>query len=114
MPNHRIARINALLQQEINRYITRSYEPSQGTLLTIEEIIASNDLSHAKVFVSVLPPGKAAVVITQLQNQAKEIRYLLKKRLTLKMVPHIHFVADNREERAAHIYRVLDDSGKTE
>lgn len=114
MPNRRISRINTLLQQEIDRYITRSFEPPQGVLTTIEEIITSNDLSHAKVFVSVLPPDKAASVITQLQNQAKEIRYLLKKRLTLKMVPHIHFIADDREERAAHIYRILDDSGNEE
>ena len=114
MPNRRIARINTLLQQEIDRYITRSFEPPQGVLITIEEVIASNDLSHAKVLVSVFPPSSAHVVLKDLQEQAKEIRYLLKKRLTLKMMPHIHFIADNREERAAHIYRILDDSGKTE
>lgn len=108
MPTRRIARINALLQRELDRYLSRSFEPPSGTLLTIEEVTTSNDLSHVNVFVSVLPVAEGAGVLKQLQGQAATIRHLLRKRLSLKMVPHIHFVADEREERAARIYTLLD------
>lgn len=113
MPKERIPRVNALLHQEIDRYLTRSFEPPQGVLLTIESVQTSSDLGQVKVFLSVLPENRAKEVVDALTKLSPHIRHTLTGRLFMKTVPKIVFVHDTREAHADHIYRLLDDSDKT-
>ncbi len=106
---HRTERLNAVVQQEVNAYLLRFFEPPQGCLLTVEEVRTSSDLSHAKIFVSVLPPERGPQVLADLKALQHEIRTAMSKRLPLRTVPELHFVHDTREERADRISRLLSD-----
>ena len=109
MGGDRIDQINELLKRELNRILSRTYEPPPGALVTIEDVRTARDLSEAKVFVSVLPPAQAQHVVRQLNSRGQELLEDLNERLTLKSIPKILFLSDKREERADRIHRLLDE-----
>lgn len=109
MPSHRIAQVNELIRREVTYYLARNYEPPSGCLVTVEEVVTSNDLSYAKVLVSVFPPEQVKTVVRELAGKRREVWSQLRKRLTMKNIPELHFLEDQREERAARIHRLLDN-----
>lgn len=111
MGRHRLLQLNELIHAEVDRALRRSFEPPVGCLLTIEEVAVNRDLSQAKIFVSVLPPERARDVLTPLREQAGAIRTTLSRRLPQRSVPKLIFLEDTREEHAARINRLLDESG---
>lgn len=81
-------------------------------LMTISEVKMSSDLQHAKIFF--LPLGaKASDLKTQTKqlNQASGfLRKHLGKKLSLRFIPHLHFLADAAFEKAEHMRKLCKAS----
>lgn len=106
--SRRIDKVNELLRHEIGVWLSRSFDPPSGCVVTIEEVKTSADLGHTKVFLSVLPEEQSTRVLAGLESLRSDLRSHLFKRLTMKFVPVVHFVIDDREARAERIHRLLD------
>lgn len=108
--SRRIEKVNELMRHEIGSWLSRTYDPPSGCVVTIEEVKTSPDLGHTKVFLSVLPIEQNTRVLAQLHALRGDVRKYLYRRLTMKFVPIVHFVGDEREARAERIHRLLDTS----
>lgn len=108
----RVLRLNVHLQRELDAYLVKEFELPVGCLLTTEEVRVTGDLSHASVFVSIFPPQHADTVLHTLADQSGAIRRALSGKLNLRATPMLHFRLDEREARAEHINRVLDEAEK--
>ncbi len=113
MSERRILRVNALLHAALDQYLQRTVEFPQGVLATISQVLTSEDLSRARVFISVLPASQGAAVVKDINVRAGSMRHALGKQVSLRSVPQLRFVEDVREERADRINRLLDEADET-
>jgi ribosome-binding factor A len=90
-----------IIQQEIT-------DPRMRGLVTISAVKVSKDLSHAKVYFTVLndEPEHAATI---LNTAASYLRTLLAKTMKLRIIPQLHFVYDESIEYGKHLSRLIDE-----
>ena len=93
-----------LIQQEIT-------DPRLG-LVTLSAAKVSKDLSHAKIYFTVLndEPQQAAAI---LNAAASFLRSLLAKAMKLRTVPQLHFVYDESIEYGKRLSRLIDEVNPT-
>ena len=102
----RTERINDQLREEISDLVLREMkDPRIGGLVTITEVDVSPDLSHAKVFVSVHGQRRREEVHVQGAGAPPRgfLQRELRRRLTIRRMPELAFVADDSIERGARI-----------
>lgn len=104
----RVDRVGELLRHELGGLLTREVELPEGTLVTITSVQVSPDLGHAKVWVSVLPFDRTAATLAVITNSVGSLQQLLNRKLRIKPVPKIRFVADQRQHQASRIEQILD------
>ncbi len=112
MVTRRTERLNDQLREEISDLVRRDVkDPRIGGLVTITEVDVSPDLSHAKVYVSVLGSDEErAGTLKALDAASHFLQRELRKRLTIKRTPALDFRADESLERGARILRLLDET----
>ena len=108
MGSHRLAQVDALIRQELDRVIRRVVDLPDGCIVTIEGIATAKDLHQTKVAVSVFPFHRRFEVIQLLKEMQPTIHAELAKRLILKTLPKLLFLVDEREEHVDRINRILD------
>ncbi len=102
----RMERLNEQVQQEIALIIHRDVKDPRLGFVTITGTVLSRDLSHARVAYSCLGDEQERERSQEgLDNSAKYIRELLKKRLRLKTIPALTFHFD---ESIAHSVEMAD------
>ncbi|HUP91959.1 MAG TPA: 30S ribosome-binding factor RbfA [Solimonas sp.] len=105
----RKARINAQLQAELATLIRDELSDPRVKGVTVTGVDASPDLRNAKVLVSSLEPDdKLQDAVKGLNHAAAKIRHELGKRLRLRMVPILRFVADNALREGDRIGALLN------
>ncbi len=77
-------------------------------LLTITKVQISSDLKHAKIFVSCID-NKLSIeeILMELDNNKKNVRFQMGKKLRTKYVPEINFYYDDTFENASKINELL-------
>lgn len=107
----RTGRLNSEVQKTLTKIIANELkDPRIKGLITITKTEVSADLSHAKVFVSILAENKKAEQTTFdiLVNSSSFIRKSLSEKLNMRLTPEIHFFKDTTWEEAAKMDRLLD------
>lgn len=97
------------LRQVITDALAREVRDPRVGFVTITGVLVTNDLSHARVMVSV--PGESADksrAIDGLQSAAGFLRSRAARSLTTRTVPELHFELDRGLENAARINELLD------
>ncbi len=110
MKEKREKRLNSEFQREIYDILkNRVKNPEISEMFSITEVDVSNDLSHAKVFVSVFSTDKAKSESTfnAIKDSAKAVRSELGKRMRIRTVPELHFTLDTAEEYGRKIDAIL-------
>jgi ribosome-binding factor A len=75
--------------------------------VTVTEVRASPDLSHATVFLRSEAPVEMEDAIAGLESASGYLRRSLGQSLRIRKVPEFRFLADNSLERAARIEELL-------
>lgn len=80
-----------------------------GAMVTVSEVRVSPDLSIAKAFVSIFPSEKSAQVMGLLNDNIRELRGELGRRVgkQLRIVPEIAFLLDTSLDYAERIDQLL-------
>lgn len=107
MTYSRIDRINELIKETLASIIQEEVEIAPGVFLTVVKVDTSKDLRYARVFVSVFPENKFQKTIELLEKKIYMIQGALNKKLHMKPLPRIEFVADRTEVEADKIERLL-------
>jgi ribosome-binding factor A len=97
------------LRQVITDALARQVRDPRVGFVTVTAVLVSNDLSHARVMVSV--PGEDAAksrALEGLQSAAGFLRSRAAKSLTTHSVPALHFELDLGLQHAARINELLN------
>ena len=115
-----IERINSELLKQLS--IIFRYElndPRIHGMLTVLEVKTSDDLSHARVYISYFgDEAEAKETFDALQSCTGHMRNLLKQRVKMRTIPFLTIIRDNFIDRANHltdlIEKAMDETHMTE
>jgi len=104
----RADRVNELLLEEISLLVRKLKDPRIG-FVTITGADVTDDLCHAKIYVSVMGDDETARARTLegLHSAAGFIRRELGHVLTLRRIPELAFLYDESVERGARMDALL-------
>jgi ribosome-binding factor A len=97
------------LRQVITETLAREVRDPRVGFVTVTSVLVSNDLSHARVLVSV--PGEEAEktrALDGLQSAVGFLRSRAARTLTTRTVPELHFELDRGLEHATRINELLN------
>ncbi len=107
--SRRPGQVGETLRQVITDALARRVRDPRVGFVTVTAVLVTNDLSHARVMVSV--PGEDADktrALEGLQSAAGFLRSRAAKSLTTRSVPELHFELDRGLEHAARINELLN------
>lgn len=117
MVTYRIDRINKEFLRSISEMLQTKIKKDdvRGAILT--KVSTSKDLSHAKVFYTVLDIQLKDDIQKALESVAGQLRAILGREMHLRTIPELHFVFDDSEAKARAMEELLDrvaaiDAGK--
>jgi ribosome-binding factor A len=103
----RIDRINELIKKNLAEIIQEEAEIPSGVFVTVTRVDTSRDLRYARVFLSVYPEKNFGKTIEMLEKKLYVLQGLLNKKLHMRPLPRIEFMADRTEAEADKIERIL-------
>ncbi len=111
----RAQRVEGLILGEISNILLRNIKDPRIGFVTITKVIVSDDLRHAKVYVSIMGEEKEKKnSLKGLHSAAGFIRKELGHRVHLRYVPEVVFKLDDSMEKSARILSLLSDLKKEE
>jgi len=110
MLSQRQRRLNRLFREEISDLLLRHLKDPRLGGITITEVQISPDFAQAAVFVSVSSQrGNRDETLEGLASAAGHIRAQLGRRLRLRRIPELKFLADLAQERGDRVLDLLDE-----
>jgi ribosome-binding factor A len=105
-------KLGDLIQRELSDLVQRELRDPRVGMITITSVDVSPDLSHAKVFFTVLQKEHLEDASTGLRRAAGFLRSQLAKRIKLYTTPELRFVYDESVERGDRLSRLIDSALK--
>lgn len=94
--------LSSLIRSEVK-------DPRVNGLITINDVVISKDLAHAKVYVSVLKSESDIQEVVDALNGAKGyLHNCLGQKLNLRIVPKLQFFHDTLLQEANRIEKLID------
>ncbi|HAV64283.1 MAG TPA: 30S ribosome-binding factor RbfA [Verrucomicrobiales bacterium] len=113
MPNLRQFRVRELLKREIGEILRREIPVETAGLVSVHDVILSNDLKSATVFVGILGSTEQKKHTEKLLHQLQpRIRGQLSKGVVLKYTPRLRFKVDDSVAEGDRVLRILDEIEK--
>lgn len=108
MTRHRANRLAETLKEEVSQLIREELKDPRLGFVTVTAVDVVEDLSHAKVYVSVLGGAEEAKESLAILNRAAGyVRAEIAKRIRLRYAPDIVFKYDPSIAQGAHIAKLL-------
>ena len=101
-------RLGDLIQREVSDLIRLELRDPRVGMLTITSVDVSPDMSHAKVFFTVLDNQKIHETREGLNRAAGFLRSQLARRIKMYTTPELRFEYDESVQRGDHISRLID------
>lgn len=104
--SRRTEKVSSLIQKEVGPMLVEMELPG---LVTISKVETSDDLNHAKIWITVMPAGvkQEAAVMDLIHNNLYRMQGALNRKLKMRAVPRIAFTIDHSEEYADHINQLI-------
>jgi len=108
--SRRTDRLGELFREEISALLQKGLKDPRVGFATISRVEVTEDLSYAKVLVSVMGEEKEKTsTLIALRNSAGFIRSHLGKAVQIRKMPELQFVLDASLEHAMKIQRILHE-----
>ena len=110
MSVERMRRVDEAVREVLSDVITHELKDPRVGFVTVTDVKTSPDLSHARVYVSVL--GDAEAVSASLEGLRSAQGFLQGRiggELRLKPTPALTFFHDDTAERAQRVERLMDE-----
>ena len=108
MARTRVLRVAEAIQREVGAILDREVDDPGLNLVTVTRVDLSDDLRHAKLFVSFVGGEERKTDgLRRLRRAVRFVRGQLAGRLRLRTVPHLTFVLDDSSEEYLRIDEVL-------
>lgn len=110
MSRKRVLRVTEAIKRELGFIIDRELHDPRIGMVTVTRVDLSEDLRHAKVFVSFLGGGEEkSRGLTLLRRARGYLRSELAGRLDLRVVPDLAFVIDESAENYLRIEKLIKE-----
>jgi ribosome-binding factor A len=96
------------IQRELSGLLQRELRDPRVGMVTITSVDVSPDLSHAKIFFTLLEKEKLAQTTAGLKRSAGFLRSQIARRIKLYTTPELRFVYDESVERGDRLSRLID------
>jgi len=101
-------KVAELIQRELSDLLLREVRDPRIGMVTLTAVDVSPDLSHAKVFFTVLGEDRKEAAWRALNRAAGFLRSQLAHRIKLYAMPELRFVYDESVERGDRLSRLID------
>jgi ribosome-binding factor A len=100
-----------LVQKELSEIFQREYKVPGSQMITVSVVRTPPDLGMCKVYISILPDAALKTSVEYLNEHQWEVRHLLGQRIRhqVRHIPELHFYADDTQQYAARIHKILSD-----
>lgn len=115
MPNEfsRTERVNELVKRQLAKLIQKEVkDPRISKFVTVSAVSVSNDLSHARIYISMFSEDETDIQKT-MQGLEKAKGFLRKKlgqEIKLRITPELHFHYDNSVVEGNRLSKIIDDA----
>lgn len=96
----RTERLGSVIQKDLGEILQKSYQPA-GTFITVTRVRLTDDLSIAKVYLSIFSPNRDVKPLYQyIDDHQDEIRYELASKIKnqVRRIPELLFYEDDTAE----------------
>jgi ribosome-binding factor A len=107
-PSGRPQKLGDLMQRELSDLLRQELRDPRVGMITLTSVDVSPDMSHAKVFFTVLEKEKLPETLEGLRRAAGFLRSQLAKRIQMYTTPELRFLYDESVERGDHLSRLID------
>ena len=109
MVKNRVARLNSLLKEVLSEVIHRDVKnPHVHQFVSVTSVDITNDLQHAKVYISVIgTPAEKEETIKALQSAAGFIAISASKKVVMRYFPALTFKLDDSVDKHFRIDSLL-------
>jgi len=105
----RTRRVGEQLQRELAGLIREEMHDPRLGMISVSAVQVSRDLSHAKVYISVLGTAEQAQEsLAVLKHAAGFLRHKLGKLLHIRVIPELHFFHDRSLEEGARMDALIN------
>ncbi|MDB6453957.1 30S ribosome-binding factor RbfA [Falsirhodobacter sp. 20TX0035] len=111
-PSQRQLRVGELIRRVMSDVLNRGeiHDPDlENASITVGEVVLSNDLKIATVYVMPLGGGDVQAIIAALARNKGELRHRVAKEMTLKYAPDLRFRPDETFDRLDETRRLFAD-----
>ena len=108
MSRGRPRKVADLIQRELSDLLRREVRDPHVGMVTLTSVDVAPDLSHAKVYFTILDKEKQAATAKALQRAAGFLRSQLSHRMNMYTTPALRFVYDESVERGDRLSRLID------
>ena len=105
----KIERIASILQKEISCILANEIKDKNIEFVTVTAVKVTNDLSYAKVYVTILNQDKKEQIMKALKKASGFIRTELADKLEIRHIPELNFVYDESIEYGNRIENIIDN-----
>ena len=95
--------------KEISYVLASEVKDEDIRFVTVTDVKVTNDLSFAKVYVTVLKEDKIAETMKALKNASGFIRKELAERLEIRHIPELEFVYDESIAYGKKIENIIEN-----
>ena len=112
MANIRIERLNHTYMEEISMILQEEIKDEDIKFVTVTKVSVTNDLSFAKVYVTVFDEEKKGTTMKALNDASGYIRKLLAERINIRHTPELKFLYDDSIEYGNRIEEKIKEINK--
>lgn len=110
MDSVRQNKISRLIQKELSTLFQLEGKSfAAGAMVSVTSVRVSPDLSYAKIYVSIFPSAALDSTVKSLDDNNKNIRYMLGKRIgkQVRIIPELRFFVDDSLDYIEKIDQLL-------
>ena len=105
-------RLGDLIQREVSDLIRLEVRDPRVGMITLTSVDVSPDMSHARLFFTLLEKDKLEDTLHGLKRSAGFLRSQLARRLKMYTTPELRFEYDESVERGDRLSRLIDSAVK--
>jgi len=105
----KIKRLESNIVKEISYILANEIKDNDIKFVTVTDCHLTNDLSYAKIYVTVLDDTKKETTLKALNDASSFIRRELANRVIIRHTPELEFVYDESIEYGKKIEKIIEE-----
>lgn len=103
-----------MIREEVSKILMLEIKDEDIKFVTVTDCDTSNDLSYAKIYVTVLEQEKKEETLKALNKASSFIRSELAKRIDIRNIPELKFYYDESIDYGEKIDKIIDEINEGE